>query len=167
VNSAVVIDTNVTIVANDMHPAAGLDCVGACIDALLQARQSGVLMDDGYLIFEEYRRHLSHSGQPGFGDAFFKWLWDNHGNPQRCRLITITPMENDSMNFEEFPEDADLAAFDRSDRKFVAVALASGESPFILNATDTDWWIHRTALERSQVHVQFLCPSLMRDRNSV
>lgn len=70
-NSAVVIDTNVTIVANDMHPAAGLDCVGACIDALLQARQSGVLMDDGYLLFEEYRRHLSHSGQPGFGDAFF------------------------------------------------------------------------------------------------
>lgn len=42
-NSAVVIDTNVTIVANDMHPAAGLDCVGACIDALLQARQSGVI----------------------------------------------------------------------------------------------------------------------------
>lgn len=70
-NSAVVIDTNVTIVANDMHPAAGLDCVGACIDALLQARQSGVLMDDNYLIFEEYRRHLSHAGQPGFGDAFF------------------------------------------------------------------------------------------------
>ncbi|MCW3052726.1 MAG: hypothetical protein JWN14_1896 [Chthonomonadales bacterium] len=162
-NKAAVIDTNVTIVANNGHPAAGLDCVGACIDALMQARRNGVLMDASYLIFDEYRRHLSHSGQPGFGDAFFKWLWDNHGNPEHCRLIAITPMESDRTNFEEFPKDADLAAFDRSDRKFVAVALASGESPSILNATDTDWWIHRKTLERHQVNVQFLCPSLMRD----
>lgn len=163
---ASVIDTNVTIVANDRHPAAGIDCVSACIDSLVYARQHGVLMDDGYRIFEEYRRHLSHSGQPGLGDAFFKWLWDNQGNSQHCRLITITPRESDPTNFEEFPDEADLVAFDRSDRKFVAVALASGESPFILNATDTDWWIHRKALERNHVYIKFLCPNLMSDSES-
>ncbi|HSU82609.1 MAG TPA: hypothetical protein VLR69_09330, partial [Thermoanaerobaculia bacterium] len=57
--------------------------------------------------------------------------------------------------------DPDLAAFDPSDRKFVAVAVASGEQPEILNASDTDWWHHREALSRHGVEVRFLCPQLM------
>ena len=124
-------------------------------------------MDDNYLIFDEYRRHLSHSGQPGVGDAFFKWLWDNQANPRYCRQITITPLESDHTNFEEFPDDPELASFDRSDRKFVAVALASREFPMILNASDNDWWEHREAFARHKVNVQFLCPNLMRDKDNV
>ena len=63
--------------------------------------------------------------------------------------------------FEEFPDSARLSSFDRSDRKFVAVALASGSSPKVLNAADTDWWDHRQALEENGVDVVFLCPELM------
>jgi hypothetical protein len=54
-----------------------------------------------------------------------------------------------------------LGGFDRSDRKFVAVARASAHGPMIVNAVDTDWWIYRVALQRHGVRVEFLCPDLM------
>lgn len=156
-------DTNVAVVANGRAPQAGLGCVEACSKALMKLRERHqVLVDDGGLIFEEYRRNLSPSGQPGLGDAFFKWLWDNQCNPDHCRQVWITPA-NDGRGFEEFPNDPALAHFDPSDRKFVAVAIASGESPPILNASDTDWWSHQEALSRNGVEVQFLCPELMRE----
>ena len=63
--------------------------------------------------------------------------------------------------FEEFPNDPRLSNFDSDDRKFVAVALASQSDPQVLNATDTDWWAHRKALEENGVDVVFLCPELM------
>jgi len=161
---AFVIDTNVGIVANDRHSHAGLDCVEACTTALIGARNGIVLVDEGSQIIDEYRRHLSHSGQPGVGDAFFKWLWDNQGNPKNCRMIAITP--KGSNNFEEFPIDPGLNGFDPADRKFVAVALASGLGPEILNASDTDWWNFRAVLANNNVTVIFLCPQLMnRGRN--
>ena len=159
--AAVVMDTNVAVVANAKTPQAGLDCVSACISTLIEARdRHRVLLDDQGMILEEYRRRLSPSGQPGPGDAFFKWLWDNHWNADHCRHVPVTPVPG-QRSFEEFPDDPDLATFDRSDRKFVAVALASGEQPPILNASDTDWWNHRQALSRHGVEVRFLCPELM------
>jgi len=56
-----------------------------------------------------------------------------------------------------------LARFDRSDRKFVAVALASQLNPNVLNATDTDWWHYRECLAKHGVRVVFLCSDLMCD----
>jgi hypothetical protein len=114
---SVVIDTNVPIVANGHHEEASLRCIEACIDALMQARSGPVLVDDGYLIFEEYRRHLLQAGQPGLGDAFFRWLWDNQANPACCRQITIVPDQLGYRVFEEFPDDPELAGFDRSDQR--------------------------------------------------
>ncbi len=64
-------------------------------------------------------------------------------------------------SYVDFPDDPDLAGFDLNDRKFVAVALASKLDPEILNASDTDWWIHRESLERNRVRIRFLCPQLM------
>jgi hypothetical protein len=157
----IVIDTNVGIVANGKHESAQPDCIIACIEALGAARRKVVLVDDAYRIFDEYRRHLSPSGQPGVGDAFFKWLWDNQGNRRRCRQIKITPTTDEDRQFAEFPDDPDLDGFDPSDRKFVAVACASGMQPAILNASDRDWWEHREALGRNGVNVKFLCPELM------
>jgi hypothetical protein len=45
----------------------------------------------------------------------------------------------DPSNFEQFPDVPELAGFDPSDRKCVAVAFASQHRPEILNAIDTDW----------------------------
>jgi len=158
---AVVIDTNVGVVANGKHEKAGNDCISTAIDALSNARRELILIDDGQRILGEYRQQLSHSGQPGPGDAFFKWLWDNQGNSKHCLRITITPLSGSDTDFREFPRDRKLSGFDPSDRKFVAVALGSGTAPEILNASDTDWWKFRHPLENNGIRVRFLCPEPM------
>lgn len=155
-----VIDTNVPLVANGLHPPASDDCIRACTQVLSEVRSGLIVIDDDGLILAEYKNHLSHRGQPGVGDAFFKWLWDNQANPHRCRRVPITYDAECGRDFLEFPDDPDLHGFDHSDRKFVAVAIASGINPAIVNAADTDWHIFRTPLER-YVRISFICPELM------
>ncbi|HLJ54049.1 MAG TPA: hypothetical protein VKT77_03365 [Chthonomonadaceae bacterium] len=158
---AVVIDENVPIVANRKHERAGPDCVRSCIVALRQSRGQVIVIDEGQRILSKYRTHLSPRGQPGAGDAWFKWLWDNRANRKRCRCVSITPHTGSDTDFEEYPLDPDLARFDPADRVFVAIAIASGLNPPILNVSDTDWWHVRQALERNGVIVRFLCDTLM------
>lgn len=154
-----VVDTNVPIVANDKHPNASPDCVIACVDALEEVRENGILLlDDLGLIFGEYKKKLNMSGQPGLGDAFIKWIHDVQGDETHCKQVHITPSAVDPLNFDEFPADERLKNFDRSDRKFVAVALASGEESQILNAVDSDWANHFAALSENGLHIEFLCP---------
>jgi hypothetical protein len=158
----VIFDTNVPVVANGLAGQASAECVEACIDKLVESQsQDVVLVDDLGLIFEEYQRYLAHRGQPGTGDAFFKWLWDNQANEAHCRRVPITSIHPDPRAFLEFPEDPRLATFDASDRKFVAVAIAAGSHPVIVNASDTDWWAARHVLAEYHVTVEFLCPELM------
>lgn len=154
--AAKVIDTNVLIVANEKAEHASLDCLAHCISALEEARQQIVVIDDGFRIFKEYQHQVSPSGQPGVGDAFLLWLLQNWANPAHCETVTLTP--NDQNSFEEFPDDPELAAFDPSDHKFVAVANASISTPEILNAVDSDWWHFRHVLARNGVVIRFICP---------
>ena len=159
---AVAVDTNVPVLANGGAEQASDDCVLACVDELVAIRASRtVLLDDHDLILTEYQRYLSHSGQPGVGDAFFKWLWDNQANTRHCRKVAITPIEVDGKGFGEFPDDPELEGFDRSDRIFVATVLSDGRAAPVVNASDTDWWNYREALERNGVTIRFLCPELM------
>ena len=158
----VVVDTNVAVVANGMTEQAGQTCVSTCTDKLHQIVEQQkyiILLDDEYLILEEYRNNLSLSGQPGYGDFFIQWLWENQTNDRHCRTVPVTLQED--RGFEEFPDDPSLTSFDRDDRKFVAVTLASGSSPQVLNASDTDWWHYRETLRKHGVAVVFLCPELM------
>ena len=158
--NGVIVDTNVAVVANGRTPQANSACVCECISRLLQVRMTGlVLLDAANLILDEYRRNLSPSGQPGTGDMFFKWLWNNQGFGEHCQKVDITP--NDERGFDEFPNDPTLGAFDADDRVFVAVAIASGMQPSILNASDPGWWTYRDELEHHGIAVEFLCPVLM------
>ena len=117
------VDTNVPLVANGKAEQADLKCEVACIRNLIQIQsEQRTLLDDKMLIMGEYRTNLSHSGQPGVGDAFFKWLWENQANEQHCRIVPLTI--HSDRGFVEFPDDARLSSFDLADRKFVAVALA-------------------------------------------
>lgn len=118
------------------------------------------MLDNRRAILDEYERRLGRPGQTGVGDRFLKWVWTNHANEDRVRLVSITPSID--RTFEEYPDDDPaLSSFDPDDRKFVAVALASGTSPNIVNATDTDWWTPRHALQRHGINIRFLCPDLM------
>lgn len=88
----VIVDTNVPVTANGRAEQASLACRLTCIEILrLIQSQRRIAVDQSGLILQEYRRHLSPSGQPGLGDAFFKWLWDNQANPQICIPVAITP----------------------------------------------------------------------------
>ena len=158
----VVMDTNVAIVANGEAEQACSNCICACIAMLRHIRdECRLLVDDKNRVFSEYQTHLRRSGQPGPGDAFFKWLWQNQANSEYCRMVPVTPHQDDDCGYDEFPDDPVLSTFDRSDRKFVAIALSSGTAPNVLNATDTDWWCHRDTLGKHGVGIVFICPELM------
>lgn len=153
-----VVDTNVPIAANR---ANGIDrqCANSCTKALLKIKQAGkLIVDNEGEIFDEYRRHLSLSGQPGTGDAFIRWAYNNRGRKDLVVEVEITPSSDGSGSYNEFPSSNDLSEFDRSDRKFVAVALKHGQGSRILNATDSDWWHYRDALARFRVEIEFICP---------
>ena len=156
----VVLDTNVPIVANGKADQADSECEVACIRELKQVQAEGrVLLDEEGKIISEYLRHLSPSGQPGLGDEFFKWLWNNQDTERYCRKVPVT--HHTERGYVEFPDDERLSSFDLADRKFVAVALASETGPQVLNAVDRDWWDHHQALAENGVNVVFLCPELM------
>ena len=156
----VVMDTHVAIVANGQADHADDDCLLNCVRELNRIRKECCLvMDCNGDIFEEYKRYLNLSGQPGPGDAFFKWFFENQGN--RCVWVLIN--NDPDRGYQEFPNDPELANFDPSDRKFVAAARAADPAspPPILNASDTDWWDHRAALKDHGINITFLCPQLM------
>ena len=157
--SAYVIDTNVPVTANGFADHVSPTCVESCLKLLERIHIGGiVVLDGGGRIFDEYMRNLNLSGQPGAGDFFVKWVWQNQGVHTRCELVSITPLPHDPEDFREFPRDSRLASFHRKDRKFVAVARASKNDPEVLNATDADWWLHRQALLDNGIKVTFLCP---------
>jgi hypothetical protein len=161
---AFVVDTNVLVVANGQNTRADTKCVGKSIEALVTIRSAGIIvLDDQIAILQEYRKHCSYSKQPGVGDAFFRWAWNNQAVAEVCERVRITPKPGKPEDYEEFPDDPVLNAFDRNDRKFVAVARESRNKPKILNATDTDWWDFRVPLRRHGIEVEFLCRHMMRN----
>lgn len=155
-----VVDTNVLVVANGASDGAGPACQLAAVEALLTVRSSSALvLDGGGEILDEYKKHCSHSGQPGVGDEFFRWAVENAALLPSVRLVA-DPLRR----FEEFPEDAALAAFDWDDRVFVATAVKSMPVASIVNAVDSDYSHHAEALSAQGVLVEELCPELLKPR---
>lgn len=164
--NCVVVDTNVAITANGKANQANTQCVSKCLHELVTIRNAKqVLLDDKGLILQEYLKQKPHGFPQGAGDAFLVWVYDNQANSAHVRIVPVTPLNGGSMGFAEFPNDSELFSFDQDDRKFVAVALASKTPTTILNATDTDWWIHRKALSKNGVQLKFLCRQLMTDED--
>jgi len=153
------IDTNVAVTANGKSDA-GAACVTAAVERLERLKATEILiLDDAFHILNEYDRNLHSAGQPGPGDAFYLWALRNRNNPRHSEQVTLILADDGS--FAAFPSDPDLASFDPSDRKFVAVALTHPERPSIVNATDTDWHKDQLALARNGVRIEFLCPEEM------
>lgn len=155
---AVVVDTNVALVANGAANQAGPQCIQNSINALLQARTAIVVIDDGMRILSEYLMAVGLQGHPGVGHAFVKWVFDNQAVDTQVERVQLTEVPPKSSQFAEFPNDPALQNFDVSDRKFAAAAAASIHRPEILNAVDSDWWIYENPLARNGLRVVFLCP---------
>ncbi|MGD9974113.1 MAG: hypothetical protein AB7S77_13720 [Desulfatirhabdiaceae bacterium] len=162
-----VVDTNVPKTANmAMNPATVppdlLTCVMDCVEAIDHiVKNGGLVLDAGDEIFDEYRHNLSMKGQPGIGDRFMKWVHDKRWTFPDSDRVSITKTGETYM---EFPSHHELSQFDKSDRKFVAVANAHPEKPPVLEATDSKWWGWMPALATAGITVQLLCPDYLESK---
>jgi len=156
------VDTNVPKTANCATDPSGIPddlvgCVTACVEAIEHIRKRGrLVLDEGDEIFTEYRKELSLSGQPGVGDGFVKWVYNNRWNSSMVDRVGIT---TSGASYAEFPNDPALAGFDPSDRKYIAAANTHPNKPPILEATDCKWWAWNRPLQQAGISVMFLCQS--------
>ena len=179
---AVIIDTNVIVVANTeiredengklaavgMADHATPDCIITCQKRLTQIRRGStkVVLDDNGRLTREYRRYVKDPRQRPpqqrrAGDLFWAWLMQNQLMSEKCTMVHITPSQGNGTEFEEFPADAALNDFDKDDRKFIAVAIAYArdyqQTASILQAVDTKWEDFIEALQRHGVEVEWIC----------
>lgn len=161
-----VVDTNVATTANGSNAGAPLDCVAASASALAAVMKTGhVFVDDGGRIVKEYRANLRAKGEPGAGDAFVKWLLTHEWGEQRVTRVPITAKADDDEDFEELGQPPAGTVYDRSDRKFLAVAAASPEHPPVLQSFDSKWWGWKSALESVGVRLHFLCSAAIAQKH--
>lgn len=155
-----IIDTNVAVVAEGLSDQADRACRDACEDVLLQIMKEGrIVIDSDDAIVHEYVSALGHAGQPGIGRAFVKWAFDQRFDPTKCEQTPITPLDPPSWRlYAEIPDVPPLRGFDRSDQKFLAVAIASNPNAAISNAVDSDWWHFKEAIEAAGITIDFVCP---------
>ena len=153
---AVVVDTNVAVVANGRSEQASANCVKTCAERLGGIMRGDVklVLDNRWIILREYMQNLRSNGAD-VGDRFLGWILVNKDD--WCDSVSITPVNALENEYEEFPDNPALEDFDRDDRKFIAVALAHPEKPPILQATDTHWWDFRNTLYKHGVRVEFIC----------
>ena len=150
-----VVDTNVPIVANgrdDGIRPVNPDCRKAAIEFLVRIldNKEKIFLDNPGEILAEYRRLLRPSGQPGVGDRFYHEVLLNKAMIERVDL----PKRGDG-EYRDLPQGVIDSGFDRSDRKFAA--LAKRESAPVVNAVDSDWLDALSLLAANGIHVKFLC----------
>ncbi|MYA72964.1 hypothetical protein F4009_08515 [Candidatus Poribacteria bacterium] len=161
--NAVIVDTNVIVIANDTDDKRK-DCRDHCQDRIKQIRdqRETVILDDGWRIFEEYKRYVDPNTRKRDGDIFVKRLMQNLRNPKICKMVHIAPLAGNGNKFAEFPNDDEaLTGFHKKDQKFIAVALAhkrdAGHTPTILLAIDRGWLQFTDALANHEVNVDIIC----------
>jgi hypothetical protein len=158
--SAIVIDTNVLLVADgkaaQMSPACRAECAQR-----LEAVKAGecVVLDQGRLILREYQKKLDPSGKPPTpGNLFLKWLMTVWRNERHVSQVPITPINAEQTDFAEFSSDPALVtAFDPANRKFVAVANAHPEKRPIVESADSKWLGWEADLKRHGIQLEILC----------
>ena len=160
---AVVVDTNVAIVAN-RKTGSHIDeaCQLACVERLETLTKQGIVaIDNDDLILKEYLDHLTRSGSAkSTGDIFFIHVLKHLYNTDLIRRVRVTPVQDDKIGFEELPRNT----FDRSDRKFLAVAVVAEAK--VLNATDSDWAQHPKLMTKLGIGVEELCPQHIKRESS-
>ena len=149
-----VLDTNVLVIANGQD-SPDLECQLACVQLLDTVRLQGeVVLDLDGFVLKEYADNLDQSKPMKTGAAFLIALF-NYSIPQR----RISIQDHAERVYAAFPSDPALAEFDRSDRKFVALALTL-KPHRLCEACDSDFWEYRAILAHHGVNLNFLCPKL-------
>lgn len=153
----VVVDTNVLLVAELMHPDVSPECVLFCVEQLQRVMKGSTLVvDDGYRVLGEYQNKLDTARGKGVGTAFLKWALQRQSNPRHVVQVHIS--EHATNRYREFPVPRIEDEFDPPDRKFPAVSSAHPAKPPILQASDCKWMRWWQDLHAAGVAVRFLCP---------
>ena len=155
-----VVDTNVLLVASaadpfspfgETHVPSGERKV--VFDWLVAFRRDGraLVLDEMLRIYAEYRNKLT--GQD-------LGLLVVHDKLTRSQLRQVDVTYEADGETAVVPED--FHAFDRSDRKFLAAALADGGQSTIVNAADTDWFEIEQECRKHGVVVEQLIEAWLR-----
>ena len=139
-----------------MHSAASDACVGACRRLVARGIEGvRLVVDADDLILREYLATLRSAKTSGPAVKLAQRLWRTRRSTEACRVVVITPLDDQAGSFEEVP--AALRDFDVDDQKFLAVAVADGSTPPVFQALDEEWWTRRTDMTAAGIDVQFLC----------
>jgi len=158
---SVVIDANVLATADGLADQASGSCITDSVDVILAARDDSVILDADGEVLRQYKRCYRASSPPSVAQEFLIYILNNEYVEPKVHRINAEL--NVDRGYEDFPIDPALDGFDRDDRVYVAVALASGLTPPIQNATDRDWWEFREPLGAAGIEVNFICRDLMMD----
>lgn len=156
-----IVDTNVVYNADNRYPAneTGISFDGKmrCEKVIMHIlKGSGILViDDRREIISEYCRQHSRNNKYPLLNAFIKFVCSNAFVATKIEQVSVPKTEGVYVNF---PDCEELQNFDPADKKFVAVAIAHGESPPIYQATDRKWEQWASALRAVGVRVKFLDP---------
>ena len=158
-----IIDTNVPLKAANTHPEDEIDlrCSKSClsfIEALMNSDDI-VVLDSGQEILKEYTKNIDLHSEDSVASEFLTWILRGilSGKVEQYEIT-----KNGNNTYVEFPDSPELKGFDRSDRKFVALARVDPSHPNIYNGSDTDWWDYKDALKKEGVNVIFLCEEYMK-----
>lgn len=97
----------------------------------------------------EYWKQLG-AGKPGVGNRFLQVFFATAA--KRIERVSLAKVGGD---FDAFPKVRTLSKFDRSDRKFAALAIVA-KAP-VANAVDSDWKDAEIELGKYGVVVHFVC----------
>lgn len=150
-----VIDTNVMVAADDSEPPTSATHLSlACrqnavtwLRSFLQFRHR-LVIDLDHKILSEYRRNVQSGGN--FRSYFLR-------DTLQLALVDWVRIVFDTNGHAQLPEELVTVVHDYEDRKFVAVALAHGHRPPIVNAADTDWLSCEHMLQRYNIECIHIC----------
>jgi hypothetical protein len=166
--NAVVIDTNVILVAKGISPQAWDSCVTACQDRLDQIIDGPekIVIDEKRAILSEYIDYLEDDDSTTderINEHFLEWFIRNYENPEQCLQVPITPTQ-DGSGFEELQ--SAFSDFDSDDKKFIAVAVVYEDlyqqKAVLLQSVDSQWYGEREVFTENGLIVEFICEENIR-----
>ena len=136
-----VVDTNVALFADRINEKCDNNLERACIQksmefikALILGSEYIIALDTSWDILNEYRKNFT-ADKP-IANEFFKWALLMHNTHYQEVVVDIK--KTSEYTYDEFPKIPELDTFDKSDRKFIAVAYKHPRKPSVVVAADTD-----------------------------
>lgn len=148
-----VLDTNVLLVASASDPASPFNdsahvplaeqrTVLKWLSEFRKDRSRHLVLDSQREIMREYKKQLR---KDDYGYQLFI---------EKLQTARFHPIELDETGSARLPEPLQTEVKDRSDRKFVAVALADAGESSLVNACDTDWYDCEATLMQAGINVE-------------